>query len=441
MEQFLKQLSTEGLLQSKGSFTLDSSKTLEKLGQASLPRKTAWVTKLLQVAVMEGANSFSLSRKRRSWELEIGDSHLSAHEAARQVLQDEIPSPGSVFHPLQYALRFLITSKLENLAICSGKELAIFKDGKLTLLETETDNSAGPRLILKWNGRAALGNNRELKSELLRSSGFLDLRVRFQGRLLRRKPSQNALYGCVQLQDGVQEDSLNMRRLDPLFGQVGYDATGTRGVGTPDETRPVDAAFVLERCEAGKGGVCCHWSCHGVPLLSEFTSFSSTPLRLDFILPFPLERSDLTGWSFRNEDKKMAVIAALDPVARALVEFGQNPDNLRFFEQSGNTARKERIANFSRRAWLVVKLSALTLLLSGLTVGTLYQIAAALSGRGYLFIFLLAIFVLLSPLIFLTCMLYLFDLSDRLFDERVFEQERVDDSRIYLARRQWMKLE
>ena len=60
MDSILSKYLNDGSLESQGQFTISPLKALEKFGRHAFPRKTAWLTKMLQ-AVATGSPSPKMS--------------------------------------------------------------------------------------------------------------------------------------------------------------------------------------------------------------------------------------------------------------------------------------------------------------------------------------------------------------------------------------------
>lgn len=73
IEKYLKSERMEGRPDSSGSFTLASSKALEKLSKHTLPRESAWVLKIVQAAVAGGAERLSFTIRGHFVEVKLKD--------------------------------------------------------------------------------------------------------------------------------------------------------------------------------------------------------------------------------------------------------------------------------------------------------------------------------------------------------------------------------
>ena len=60
LQQLLRQQQAEGKFDSGGQFTLDRDKALAKLAAFQLPRRGAWILKIVQSAVLAGATDLKI---------------------------------------------------------------------------------------------------------------------------------------------------------------------------------------------------------------------------------------------------------------------------------------------------------------------------------------------------------------------------------------------
>jgi hypothetical protein len=152
LEQFLSEQRDDGHQDSEGVFTLAGRLAVEKLAQFQLPFRSAWVLKLIQCAIREGAvASIQVELTARQAKFSFYTSSFSAHEVEAAFLTPELNSNVSLRHLVGALWSVGIQEKWPfELALCRAPKSLVW-DGKNFHQRTVKRKAVKTTLVISLN--------------------------------------------------------------------------------------------------------------------------------------------------------------------------------------------------------------------------------------------------------------------------------------------------
>lgn len=308
LERFLQQQRSEGLQESTGVFTISLEEAVEKLGRYRLPRKSAWVSLLVQSAVAWGCPRLEVLQSRYL-------SHFRFHEPAEGLPDEETVrlrlgtavDPSEPLGRLCMALQSLVAqAELSFRLFCGGGDGisggSFFKvedhrpEGwALTVYHLPEDEKG-------WTQSLRAGIFRlPIADELRCYAAFSPMEITVDGIRVDGDP----LLGCVLLGCGAQ--TLRLSPSLPLPGVL------------EDRFRGAQALVLLGAdCRPGRHKPKAHvrWVRHGVVVHESPLGVDTRRLEVSVVLNAEGLKSDLSGFqlmeSREKELRETEALAALD---------------------------------------------------------------------------------------------------------------------------------
>lgn len=312
MQDLISKYLQDGTLESQGEFTLSPQKALEKFGRKAFPRKTAWLTKLLQAVAgtTQGAEMAVVTKPgQTSITLKGKNFFLGADTLMQKVLDLEKCGFGD---PLIDGLRYLASAQPQSLDLLSVdrqdcKIARLTKDGvQVFHMEWPEDTSF---LEIQISGQVELGTESEFKDELHMAAGFLGFPVSCNGKKL-----QGAWAGSGSGHvPGYGETRL--AQLAKKFHQEQRTLTG-QVLGQRPDTDRIELAYSVK--PAREGSITLNWADKGVVLRRERTRISRKQ-EVQILLPFQQAQADLGGFNFQHNFHSKQLLDGCTPLVANLL--------------------------------------------------------------------------------------------------------------------------
>ena len=317
MDSILSKYLKDGSLESQGQFTISPLKALEKFGRHAFPRKTAWLTKMLQ-AVATGSPSpkMSVVLGPKSVRLNLAGGWQGGADAASLMSEGLNLKEKGFGDPLVDALRYVASAgpaSLDLLSVQSGTA----KISRLTRESVENFQMEWPEkgtfLEIQISGEVDLGSKAEMGEELSQASGFLGFPVTLNGKAMQGSLLRKGRSGYVPGPGGFRLSHLGISALAEQRAVSGHV------LKSRNEMNEADLCYRF--LPSMNSGVVLNWAVDGVILKRQRAPMAGRG-ELQLLLPFETDNADLSGFDFTASPKTNHLLDRCTPLVTNLIVSG-----------------------------------------------------------------------------------------------------------------------
>lgn len=289
---FLSKYLEDGQLESQGQFTISPQKALEKFGRHAFPRRTAWLTKLLQAVAL--AHKPEMKVVTQPDKLSVTLSGIGFVRSADTLLQIAFDMDKCGFgSPLIDGLRYLAATCPEQLDLICVKsprcQIARFQREGVELFELDWQEKT-EFLEIQINGERDLGSPSEMAEELKIAAGFLDFPVTLNGKKLQGSLAKSDSSGHVP---GPGKLAMNL-----LSDRLKREQRTMAGLPVRSKVRTDEAQCCYVTRSSRNGRIVLNWIHDGVVLKRESAPANGNT-EVQLLLPFDADKADLGGFDFQ----------------------------------------------------------------------------------------------------------------------------------------------
>lgn len=314
MDSILSKYLQDGSLESQGQFTISPKKALEKFGRHAFPRKTAWLTKLLQsLATGSPSPKMRVSLEPKSLRINLAGGWQGEADAATLMSEVLNLQEKGFGDPLVDGLRYVASSaplSLDLLTVKNG-EAKISRMSRESVENFQLEWTKRETFLeIQLSGETDLGSKAEMEEELVRAAGFLGFPVTLNGKALQGSLLRKGRSGYVPGPGGFLLSKLAIK---PKAEQRAISGHVLKNRNQMDEA---ELCFNLR--PSREPMLVLNWAVDGVVLKRQKATTEGSG-ELHLLLPFQKEQADLSGFDFTFSSREHHLLDRCTPLVTNLI--------------------------------------------------------------------------------------------------------------------------